>query len=110
MCITKFGPNCSLSALHAVCTTSRIFANQHILSCGILTRFDLRGEAINQRLVYFDCRFHNGQSGKVTEFELFTLRDPHPFWCAPHLPLVSSQAMVGCDFGPATVANLEAHV
>ena len=104
MCITKFGPNCSSSALHPVCGTRRI------LSCGILTRFDLRGEAINQRLVYFDCRFHVGQSGKVTVSELFTLRDPHPLRRAPLLPLVSSQAMVGCDFGPAAVANLEAHV
>lgn len=95
-----------------ICTTSRIFANQHSFSCVILTRIDLRGEDINQRLVYFDWRSHVGQFRKVpVDTELFTLRDPHPLRRAPLLPLVSSQAMVGRDFGPAAAAaSLEAHV
>lgn len=83
---------------------------QRGISCVRLTRLH-RGEVIHWRIFSCNLRSIVRKFGSViAESELFTLRDAHSFWRASLLPLVSSQALVGRNFGPAAVANLEAHV
>ena len=88
-----------------------LLMNTRGITCVPLTRLDRGGEDVYQGLFYFDCRFEGKCRCKTGKSVLFTLRDTHPLRRASLLSLVSPQALVACNFGPAAAAaNLEAHV
>lgn len=87
-------------------TQELVLVEHNSVSCAALTRVQSILEDVEERVLELNGTTE-GNLGKV--MELFTVRDTHSLWCASLLPLVSSQALVGRHFGPATTAaGLEA--